>query len=133
VDPVCAQNNRFTQYSYDLAGDLGSDDFSLRQLGIVHLAEVRFQNCRAGYIRKQDRKLIPAEPRHSVDVTNAGSQPLSHGSEHEITDRMAKRVVHIFEMIQIEVKDREARSASPSLCYPLLGHLDEYTPVRQAR
>ena len=59
-------------------------------------------------IAQDDGKLIAAESGDRVDLANARPEPLGHGLKQEIADRMAERVVHVLEMIEIEIQDREA-------------------------
>ena len=55
-----------------------------------------------------DGELVAAEPRHEVGVAQAGAEPLRHGLEQFVADRMAERIVDALEVVEIEAVHGEA-------------------------
>jgi hypothetical protein len=47
------------------------------------------------------RELVPAEPRHEVDLANAGAKPVGDGTQQAIADGVTERVVDILEMVKL--------------------------------
>ena len=50
----------------------------------------------------QDREFIAAQSRDGIGFAKQSPQAAGHFPQHHVADRMAERVVHIFEAVQIE-------------------------------
>lgn len=67
--------------------------------------------CRLGRLldaRLHDGEFVAAEARHRVRFTQLPDQPFGHGPQQLVTDRMAQRVVHRFELVEVKEQQREA-------------------------
>ena len=53
-------------------------------------------------VRKEDRKLIPAQPRDKCVLGHTLSEPLSNSDEKGITGRVAMRVIDRLEAVEVE-------------------------------
>ena len=65
----------------------------------------------AGPIWKDDAEFVPAETRQGVNFAHTSPQSLRHGHQESIADRMAQRVIHLFEVVKIDKQDRDHLSA----------------------
>ena len=54
-----------------------------------------------------DRELIPAEPGDDVSAPQTIAQTASSGFQQQIPDRVAQRVVDVFEPVQVEIEKGE--------------------------
>jgi len=52
----------------------------------------------------EDSKLVAAQARDRFRLSDLAAQPLGHGPEQLVADRMPERVVDVLEVIEIEVK-----------------------------
>src|SRR5215831_2249723 len=81
---------------------------------------------------QQDRKLIAAEARDNVRVTNAALQPPGHGNQQLITNRMTQTVIDVFKTIEVK---KEYSKLIVLLVFGALNHefqvLSQQHPVRQ--
>jgi hypothetical protein len=77
-----------------------------------------------------DREFVAAEPRHRVVLGDAFAEAPCDLLQQHVADRMAKRVVDVLEVIEIETQDRKliAASGKPQGLFELLA---EQRPVRQ--
>ncbi|HLB55605.1 MAG TPA: hypothetical protein VJK71_10925 [Gemmatimonadales bacterium] len=57
-------------------------------------------------------ELVPAQPRHGVDLSDASFQPRRHLPENLISGGVAELVVHFLEVIEIDLEQRQ-RIAAP--------------------
>jgi hypothetical protein len=53
-----------------------------------------------------------AKARHEVGVAQAGAEPLRHGFEQLVADRVAERIVDAFEVIEVKAMDRQRLAAA---------------------
>ena len=98
--------------------DAGADDefVAVHFVGLAHDLDQRGGE-RARFVGIAERKLhdgefVAAETRDHVAVAQAFAEPLRHGLQQLVADRMAERVVDAFEMIEIEAVHREALAAA---------------------
>ena len=49
-----------------------------------------------------DGELVAAQPRHCVGGAHAGEQPLRHCAQQRIAGRVAERIVHLLEAVEVE-------------------------------
>ena len=61
-----------------------------------------------------DGELVAPDARDGIDVSDAAAQSASHGLKQIVTHVMPERVVHTLEMIEVEVKHRQAVTAMDS-------------------
>src|SRR5476649_1471375 len=59
-----------------------------------------------------DGELVSAETRQGVNFAHTSPQSVRHGHQEPIADRMAKRIVHLLEIIQIEADYSELGSTA---------------------
>ncbi len=55
-----------------------------------------------------DRELVSAQSRDDIRLANAASDALRDGLQESVSDRVSQRVVHAFELIEVEAQDRQA-------------------------
>ena len=82
-------------------------------------------------VRQDDGELVSAEARDGVDLAHAGPQPVGHGTQEHVADRVAEGVVDLLEAVEVEAQHRE-RVAAAEMGDRLLDALAEHRPVRQA-
>ena len=56
----------------------------------------------------QNRELVPSQPRDQIALTRAVLQTLRNLLQQQISDRVAKRVIDGFELVQVEDLDRKS-------------------------
>ncbi len=61
----------------------------------------------APHVLDQDAELVPAEPRHGVRGPTAGQEPLRRGDEQPVALGVAKAVVHLLEVVEVEEQHRD--------------------------
>ena len=54
----------------------------------------------------QNGEFVAAEARNDVGRAQPRAQPVRHGAQQRVADRMAERVDHRLELIEIEIEDR---------------------------
>eukprot|EP01136_Pigoraptor_vietnamica_P033089 Opistho-1_new@95611 len=64
--------------------------------------------ARIGLVQ-QHHELVATEPRHGVDLAQAGLQPLGHLDEHAVAEHVTERVVDLLEAVEVEEQQRERR------------------------
>ena len=52
----------------------------------------------------QDGEFVSTEPRNRVGFPNASAQPGGDRAQQRIADRMAERIVHVLELVQVEAQ-----------------------------
>ena len=62
--------------------------------------------CRLDH-RKQEPKLVAAEPRDEAALANRGDQPRGNFLKQHVANRVTERVVDGLEPIEVEDRDRE--------------------------
>ena len=78
-----------------------------------------------------DRKLVSAETADEVLITHRASQALGHAADELVTDRMAQRVVHIFEMVEVDIEHRSCGADLADLLNHCLESFSKQDPVGQ--
>ena len=92
---------------------------------------------RAGRLRArialQHRELVAAEPRDRVVLADRAADALRDGAQQLVADRMAERIVHALEVVEVETEHGE-RLAQGRHAGQAFGHaLVEQHAVRQIR
>ena len=73
------------------------------------------QRQRVGRLRDaglNDGKLVAAQPCQRIALTHAATQALGHGLQQLVAERMAVRIVHVLEVIEIEAEHRQVLAAA---------------------
>ena len=119
--------------------DAGADgELVARKLvGLAHGGEQairegqrRFALVVAGAL--QDRELVAAEPRHQIGLARAADEPLRGLLQQCVADRMAERVVHRLELIEVEDEHVEPLAVPVQARERLLDRLEEQHAVGEA-
>ena len=56
----------------------------------------------------EDCKLISSKSGDDIGITNAGPQPSRDGLKKSVTRGVSEGIVHVFELVQVEVQQRQA-------------------------
>ena len=67
---------------------------------------------RIGDCRQQNGELVAAEPRHQVLGPDRGLQPANDLLQQQVAHGVAERVVHILEVVDVEIEHGEGRRAA---------------------
>lgn len=94
-----------------------------------HLRFTRGRFGGVGQIGQQDDELVTAQACDHVLVTQQRLQPTGRLDQHRIPDRMAQRVVDIFEVIEIEEKHAGDDAVMAKPAHLLLDLLHQVQPV----
>ena len=80
----------------------------------------------------EDRELVTAEPRDGIRGPDAGVEPYGHLAKEVVSRRVAQRVVHRLEVVEVHEQNREtapvAMDARDRVAHPVL----EQRPVGKA-
>ena len=79
---------------------------------------------------QQDREFVAAQARDHVRLSYDGIDPTGKLLQQRVAGRVAERVIHLLEMVQVEVEDRQAFALSEGPKRLLQAKL-ELTPVDQ--
>ena len=118
--------------------DAGADDDVVAADGIGRAQRrddaVRglLQGRRVGAERGNDREFVAAEPRHDILAAQGSAQPECDVADEFVADRMAERVVHVLEMIEIDIEHGRRRSAALDVLDHRLQALAEIIAVGQS-
>jgi hypothetical protein len=88
---------------------------------------------RLRHVALQDGELVAAEPRDDVLGAHDQSEPLGHGLEQTVADRMAEGVVDRLEIVDVDAERRGAALAAPRPRQHLFHALAERQPVGEQR
>ena len=80
----------------------------------------------------QDGEFVAAETGHHVGVAHAGGEAFGDGAEQRVAGRMAERVVHRLEVIEVEAHDGQHGSVGSAVVHRLMDALAEGIAVGQA-
>ena len=83
--------------------------------------------------RQHDHELIPALPRHRVFIAHHRLQAMRNLDQQPVPYLVTERVVHILEVIQVQVQQRELMAAALRQCKGLAEPGREHRAVGQAR
>ena len=86
-----------------MSGDIERRPDQFDQAGSESVCRGRFFDARL-----HDGEFVTAEPRDRVRVTQLPREPFGHGPQQFVTDRMTQRVVHRFELVEVEEEQRQA-------------------------
>ena len=93
-----------------------------RDGSVPAIAVRQLQNC----------ELIAADPRHNVICTDRRLQAARHLTDQVITGDMPKRVVDVFEVVEVEQQNIEGRAGHRRLLQRLIDGAPESRSVRQS-
>ena len=99
------------------------DDALGQELRLVRLVERAVQHG----------ELVAAQPRHDLRGAQAALQALPHQLQQRIARRMAKRVVHQLELVEVEAEHGHLVAPRPQVLQRLLHLAAKEMPVGQAR
>src|SRR5712691_12219011 len=84
-------------------------------------------------MRQQDAKLVAAKASGEIGVSNRSAERLTHGSQNFISGQVIEAVVHLLEIVEIDVGQRR-RKPQPGGAVALSGEgFVETAPVDQPR
>ena len=85
---------------------------TIRVAALAHRGEQAVRENERGFAlvvagALQDREFVAAEPRHQVGLARAGGEPLRRLLQQRVADRVAERVVHRLELVEVEYQHVE--------------------------
>ena len=83
-------------------------------------------------IFQHHHKLVTTKAGNCVAFTHTGNQPFGNQFQQQVTDVMTKRIIEVFEVVQINKKYRAFLAATPAGGQRLLQPVLQQAPVRQA-
>ena len=99
---------------------------------VQQLARENAGVLRAVEIDFHDGEFVRSETRDHVRLADVRAQPFADSPEERVSPGMAQRVIHILEMIEIEMQQGEAFSAALHASDAFLNPLRERGAVKQA-
>ncbi len=83
------------------------------------------------YVALQNRKFVAAEAGDGVMFAQQATQPVGHGLQQQIAEGMAERIVHGFEIVEIDAKRCGREAVALHACQHIVHAQAQKNPVRQ--
>ncbi|MEZ5182317.1 MAG: hypothetical protein R2702_10650 [Acidimicrobiales bacterium] len=84
------------------------------------------------HLLEEDAELVAAEPSHGVAGADAAAQAGGHGREEAVAGRVAERVVHRLEVVEVDEQHGGEVARAPAALQGVLDPVAEEATVREA-
>ncbi len=88
---------------------------------------------RSGHVGLKDGELVAAKAGNGIDLAQLRAQAVGNALQQHVTKRVAQRVVHPFEVVEVDAQHREAASAPAQVGHHVFHAEPQQDAVRQGR